>query len=536
MISSLSIQNLILIEKSEIKFGQGLNIITGETGSGKSALLSAIRLLLGAKADAQQIRAGAPLAIVEAEIEARHLRGFEEEEIELPSTPIVSIRREIHRSGKSRCFFEESQISLSTLKKIVGSSIELVDQSSSATLCSCDEQRKWLDAFAGILPETASFAQSYEEERTLKLHLEQLLNDREKGERERLRAEEDLAAIEEVDWKEGEEEKLTQEHYLLTNAQELLEKVGSIVALLSESQEPLVPILKRTAHSLEPLLRFDPRLSESYEGMKRSALELEEVSFTLRSYLDRLDTDPNRLTAVETRLAALEKLKKRFGPREEIERLKISLAQRLDRSLGDEIEAAQSKLNTLQEKNRAKASAISRSRKEAAPLFAEKIAAEVRSLNLPQARFEIAVLPKEISSQGIDSVAFLFTANPGYAPLPLEECASGGELSRLLLAIKTTLADKEKSSCLIFDEIDSNVGGQTASILGAKLQTLSQTRQVICVTHFVQVATFATHHFLVSKKDSITTVQKLLKSEREMEFQRMLGQSNYFQKSEKHIG
>ena len=527
MIVRLSIQNLILIEQADIAFGPGLNIITGETGSGKSALLSAIRLLLGAKADPQQIRSQASLSVVEAQfIPSEPLDWLAEEEIAAPASGPVSIRREIHRSGKNRCFFEDQQISLTLLKKIVGAAIELVDQSSSLTLSLSDEQRKWLDAFGKLSSMATAFAKSFEEEKALETSLAQYLAEMEKADLEQLRAEENLAWIEEINLQEGEEERLAQEHDLLTHSQQLLEAATSAVSLLSESSQPLLFVLKRMAHSLEQVLRFDPRLTEPYEGIKQAFIGLEEASFTLRSYADRLDADPTRLAAIEERFAAIEKIKKRFGPLSEIKILKQHLSKRLDdlSQLGSSIAATRSALSALREKNRLQAEEMTQLRLKAAHEFEEAVTQELRSLNLPHARFEITVSPKEMSAHGADALSFHFTANPGYSPLPLEECASGGELSRLLLAIKTVLADRDKSTCLIFDEIDSNVGGQTAAILGAKLQKLSEKRQTICVTHFVQVARCAFHHFLVSKDQAITTVRKLSGSEQEMEFRRMLGQ------------
>ena len=535
MIERLFIQNLILVEKAKVEFGPGLNIITGETGSGKSALLSAIRALLGAKGDTSQIQSGAPFATIVAEfIPSTPLDWLEEEGLSPAKEGPVTIRREIHRSGKSRCFFEDQQINLSTLKRVVGTAIELVDQSSSQTLCSSEEQRICLDTYATLSKEVSSLAHSFEEERQLIAQLIELKAEKERSHREEERAKEDLGLIDEVNWLEGEEEKLSQEHTLLTNAQELQATSSAVVSLLSESQTPLIPLLKRTAHSLESLIAVDPRLKEPYESIKRSALELEEASFSLRSYVDRLDADPGRLMALEERLASLEKLKRRFGPRSEIERLRKTLSEKIDHLSGidEKIDQSEKWLKTLSEQNRAKAQSISHARQKAALSFELLITKELHSLNLPQAQFKIHLQPKDLTATGSDAIEFRFSANPGYPPLPLQQCASGGELSRLLLSIKIVLADLEKSTCLIFDEIDSNVGGQTAAILGAKLQTLSQKRQVICVTHFVQVARCASHHFLVSKKEAITSITKLKPQEQEEEFNRMLGTGPNKQRNE----
>ncbi len=527
MLTSLKIQNLILIRQAEISLGPGLNILTGETGSGKSAILAAIRLICGERAEAQLIRKGSSLAIVEAILTSYSPDHFLAEGIDppLPGQP-VRIRREIHLSGKSRCFVEDQQTSLSFLRKCVGSSIERVDQSSSAALCSPEEQRKMLDSYADLSSEADLFAYSFNEEKTRETQFQTLLQSQAQKERELEWAHKDLEAIREVDWQSGEEENLNQEHHLLNHAQELAEKISAASSVLTDG----LPAMKRCLGLLESCGRIDGKLHLFAESMKSALLELEEIDRSLHSYADRLEADPQRLQAVEQRMAAIESLKRKFGRSQiEVEARKESLIAQIDRltHLDSEIEEVQVQLKQLKEKNQRAAETISRKRKSAAGDLADLVLKQLKSLNLPHARFEIAIGQKPISPNGIDEIRFLFSANPGAAPIPLENCASGGELSRLLLAIKTVLAEKEKSSCLIFDEIDSNVGGQTAAILGEKLKKLSQSRQVICVTHFVQVARCAMHHFLVSKAEengtAVTSISQLSSKEREKEFSRMLG-------------
>lgn len=526
MIKRLFIQNLILLEKADISFEKGLQIITGETGSGKSALLSAVRLILGAKADPQLIRQEASSAVIEAEVEVSgSLEWLGEEDAEVPQNSVISLRREIHRSGKNRCFLDEQLVSLSTLKRVASQMIELVDQNSSASLCQPDSQRKWIDAFGGLSQRVQSFSESFKKERALEASLQKWLAEKEKADLERLQAEEDLSLIQEANLKSGEEESLAEEHTILSNAQQLLQASASAVASLSEAQEPLISLLQKMSQSLEQMIRFDSRLIEPASMIKRSALELEDAVFFLRSYIDELDADPKKLSLLEERLVVIEKLKKRFGTLLELSTLKDTLTEKLDylSHLDANIAKARVDLEKLREKNQKEASEISTARKETALHFSLTVTKELHTLNMPHARFEVSLNQKPMASHGIDEISFLFTANPGHPLLPLEECASGGELSRVFLAIKTQLAEKDQNSCLIFDEIDSNVGGQTASILGEKLRFLAKSRQVISVTHFVQVAKCADHHFLVSKNEATTTVKKLSSTEQEEEFNRMLG-------------
>ncbi|HSX11330.1 MAG TPA: AAA family ATPase [Chlamydiales bacterium] len=488
---SLKIQNLILIEKAEIIFGPGLNILTGETGSGKSAILSAIRLISGERAETQVIREGAEMAVVEAVIEGP-----------------IHVRREIYRNGKNRCFIDDAQVNLALLRKCVN--IERVDQSSSLELVSAQQQRHMLDTFAGIVDEVKEHEASLAEERGKEAELNLLIQSREQRKKEIEWATKDLALIEEVNWQAGEEEKLSEEHHFLTHAQELAEKMSAIAFTFTEGTE--LPALKRALMSLEGCLRFDSTLSPHAASIKSALMELHEAGRALASYTDRLEADPNRLIEVEKRIAAIETLKRRFGP--DIETQKKNLQEKVELNLDSQIEQLQTSLSTLRKKNDQEAEVIRQKRCAAKPPLTAQILTELKSLNIPHAQFAIT-----------EENRFLFSANPGLAPIPLEQCASGGELSRVLLALKTILGGE--SSCLVFDEIDSNVGGQTAAILGEKLRKLAAKRQVICVTHFVQVAKCATDHFLVAKKEkeghAITTIQKMSEREREKEYARMTG-------------
>ena len=531
MLTLLKIENLILIEKAEIAFGPGLNIITGETGSGKSALLSAIRLLCGERADPQQIRKGASLAVVEASLSFFSPELLAEEGIAVPENgQPLRVRREIHTSGKNRCFIEDQQTSLAFLKKCIGNSIEMVDQSSSHSLSSPGEQRRLLDLYAQLSEELAAFARSFSEEQQLAAALKELNLAQSQKERTLEWANRDLSFIQEVDWKADEEETLSQEHHRLTHSQELAEKVGSASALLNEGEPPLISLLKRCLASLESCTRFDPKLQPIAEALKSAVLELQEVGSSLQSYADRIDADPRRLTAVEERIAAIESLKRRFGTDQKgIDALKETLAAQIEKlaNLDEELERKKRELERIRAHNQTLAEEISRQRKKAAPRLEADLLQQLKSLNLPHVQLAIDLQEKPIGSDGIDEVSFLFSANPGHPPLPLDRCASGGELSRLLLAIKTVLAENERSGCLIFDEIDSNVGGQTAAVLGTRLKSLAQSRQVICVTHFVQVAQCASHHLLVSKSEkngaASTHIVPLMESERQAEYSRMLG-------------
>lgn len=525
MISHLKLQDLILIEKAEIEFGSGLNIFTGETGSGKSAILTAIRLISGERTDTEWIRAGASMAVAEAKLSvySKELLG----EIDPPpSGEPLTVRREIHRSGKSRCFIEDHLVNASVLRDLMRPLIEMVDQSSSAELILPEKQRKILDTYAGIEKELSKLKFAYEEMTLAKKELDLSLVQEETRERNLERIRSILQEIEEVNWQKEEEESLTQAHLLLTHAQELTEKTSNAAEGLSS----LAPHLRQISHFVESAVALDPQLSPSAQAIKTAVLELDETEHCLRSYASRLEADPARLEIIEKRIGAIETLKRRLGPTwEDVEKQKEKYSKELEKleCLDDRRNALADQLKKLEEETQTLAKLVSEKRSVSAKELSRAILEELRCLNLPHAALEITLLPKPISSNGIDEIRFFFTANPGLHPLPLEECASGGELSRLLFATKVVLAEKESTQSLIFDEIDSNVGGQTAAVLGDKLKELSQKRQVICVTHFVQVARCALHHFAVAKREqggrAATFVERLAQLERQREYARMIG-------------
>ena len=522
MIENLAIENLVLVERANISFGPSLNIITGETGAGKSAILSAIRLILGDRADPQLIRKGAERAVVEATIKVRH-NSIEELELPPQNTPIA-IRRELQRSGKSRCFIDDQQVSLQQLRQVLGRSIEMVDQGSAASLCSEEEQRYLLDGFASLQSDIARFSAQFEAQKGAEVKLQELIDLQKRGALEQTRIEEDLAEINEVNWLPGEEEALSEEHSLLTHAQELLEKIGAVTHYLSDSK------LRRLSYQLEQMVPVAPKIEPAVQSLKNGLLELEEGASLLASFGSSIESNPNRVAAIDERIGAIERLKKRFAPNyDAIESLKREWTAKLNRisNLDEEIEIARTDAAQLQAMNLKDANKITQKRERAAIAFAKSVNGELKTLNLPHAVFAILLEPKPMSQNGSNAIRFLFAANPGQTLAPLDSAPSGGELSRLLFAIKTALADKEESGCLIFDEIDGNVGGQTAAILGEKLEALSQNRQLICITHFVQVAKKGAHHFLVAKHstptEAITKVSLLNSSQKEVEYERMTG-------------
>ncbi len=526
MLSHLKLQDLILIDKADIEFGGGLNIFTGETGSGKSAILTAIRLIAGERADVEWIRAGAAAGIVEAKFTTFSKELLGEIDPPPPGEPLT-VRREIYRSGKSRSFIEDSFVSVSVLRELVRPLLEMVDQGSASVLSLAETQRKILDAYAGLEKEAKVLSDAFTVWTAMKKERDEAVNLGLNRSRDLEWSNARLKEIEEVNWQKEEEESLTAAHLILTHTQELTEKIAAAIDGLST----IAPHARRLSHILEGTAALDPSLRPTALAIKTAALELIEAEQFLSSYRERLEADPARLAAIESRIGAIEALKRRYGPSwEEVQKEKEKLAIEIDRleNLDYTQAALNEKVKGLEKNSEDLAKKLSAKRHAAAKHLRQDVLKELKCLSLPHAQFEVEISPKPLSLNGADEIRFLFAANPGLSPLPLEKASSGGELSRLLFAMKVVLAEKEGVGCLIFDEIDSNVGGQAAAVLGEKLKELAKTRQVICVTHFVQVARAAMHHFAVAKREvegrAATFISKLGTKQREQEFARMVGQ------------
>jgi len=534
MIRKILIKNLILIDYAEVEFSPHLNIITGESGSGKSALLSALGLVLGRKATAEIIRKEADMAWAEAFFtlpegsEAEKL--LQEEGLAFSPSSTLSIRREISRSGKTRCFIGEELTNAAFLRLLGAKLMQMADQNSHTDLSSESYQRNLLDLFAQIKHQLLSFKASFEEEKKVRSLLHNLIEEEGKKAREREKIEMSLQEIAAAKLQEGEEESLSQEHHLLAHAQEIQEKIQTIHSGLQDNPHPILAKLARFTSMLKPLAPIHPRFAESYELVKNAHLELDEAARLLLLSKGQFDVQPARMQAIEERLQVVESLKKKYGENyEKIVETRRSLEkiQQAHEKEGEERELLQTRLLSLESANNALCREIHTQRRSSAKDFQEKISTELMALNLSQSRFQIELQPLPRTSHGEDGVAFLFSANANEALQQASASASGGELSRLMLAIQSVLAANGDAPTLIFDEIDANVGGKTASMIGEKLQQLGKYRQIICVTHFVQVAKCADLHILVQKGEKegrvSTTVTVLDKTAQSQEFNRMVG-------------
>lgn len=533
MIKDLKIQNLILIESATIPFCQGFNVLSGETGSGKSAIMEGIKAILGFRGDSGLIRKGSEKAVVEAAIDLKNsvemLNLLNEAGIEHDETENLIIRREIAANGKSRAFVNQQMVQTSFLKKLGEKLTSIVGQHANQDLFELDQHCFILDTFAGLLELRSAFAKSFQNEQNLlKKILELQANEAERM-RELESCQREIEELEEANLKEGEEEELFAEYQLLASVEERLQKSSEVYQTLSGEKSPLSLLKKQKIH-LEQLARHDDKTKSYLNSFNEALLELEEIANELRIYLSRLEADPDRFQFISDRLAQISKLKKKYGSN--FQEITAYLNKRKkDKSFLENadgfIEELKLELNSIQTKNRKLLDELTKKRTEAAKILEVAVTDEIQLLNMPKAEFSIRIKPEKPTSRGQDEVEFFLKPNIGEDLVSLKECASGGELSRVLLAIKTLLAGRESKLSIVFDEVDANVGGATASILGEKLKKLGTSYQVICITHFPQVAKHADHHLQISKieKDGRTLTQVLVldQKSRKDELLRMQG-------------
>ncbi|CCB89025.1 DNA repair protein RecN [Simkania negevensis] len=517
MITTLHLRHFVLIQQAVIHFEKGLNILTGETGAGKTILIQAINLLMGQKADTDVIRSGEETAIVTATFEIANLTPvhtlLNEAGIVFDPQEELIIKREISRTSKNRIFINAQLAPLQLLSQLGTHLFEVAGQNTSVALRSSDQQRETLDTFGSI--DITPFSYSYENEKKLFRHLETLKLQKVDAERVMQRIQWELEDLQAVDLSED-EEALFEAYKNQTNSQERIQSLSLMIQALENSVLPTLSQFKRYLPSSELL--------------ETALTSLNELSFSLSSELEDLQLDPEQLEALEKKLSKLSSVKKKYRiEATDIPKRLATLEQELKHY--EELDA---KIETLEKAHEAAklecdvlAQNLTKARIIAQKTLEEALTQEIRLLNMADATFQIEIAPKEIGPDGADQVIFYLSANRGEKPALVKSKTSGGELSRLFFALKLLLAAKEAIPILIFDEIDSNIGGETATLIGEKLLELSQSRQVLCITHFPQVARFATHHLLISKKidgeRTHTTIESLEGSQKKEELLRMIG-------------
>ena len=528
MLHQLEVENYAVIEKLRVVFHCGLNLLTGETGSGKSILVDAFSLLLGARASPELIRAGAERARVAGVFElAAPPPGVELEDGELV------IERDILANGKSRVYLNGRLATVAALRGLAAALGDIHGQHEQQDLFAADTQRDMLDQFADTAGLRDQVAQVFGVWQETGRRLETLRH----NEQEKLRLL-DLwrfqhQEIAEAALQPGEDTRLDEERRVLSNLTRIQQGAGGAYEALYDSPASAAAQIKSAARTLEDLARFDTAFATLAQNLLGARIGLEEAAFDLRKYLDRLEASPGRLAEIEDRLALVEKLKRKYGASlEEV----IAFGGQVGAQIA-EMDSSEETARRLEEEQRRLASEyqdlankLSERRRQAAQKLEKPVEKELAALAMERTRFRVSFETIEPAAHGADRVEFLVSPNPGEPPRPLEQVASGGELSRITLALKTCLAGTGANSrlprTLVFDEIDAGIGGRAADAVGRRLQRLARSYQVLCVTHLPQIAGFGDHHYSVDKQiksgRTITTVAELGPEERIQEMARML--------------
>lgn len=536
MLTDLNIRNFAIIDRLHVAFGPGFNVLSGETGAGKSILLGAVGLLLGGRARIDDIRSGEEEASIEAlfdlaATEVGHVRSLlDEAGIELEGNEIL-VRRTVSRSGKNRVFINGSLATVALLQPIAEQLVTIYGQHEHQSLLRGDTHLAALDDFAGH----ADLLQRYQEAyRQLQQSREQLRR-LETGERERQQRRDLLSfqcqEIAAAQLREGEEDDLEGERRLLQNAEKLAAATQGGYERLYGEDGAASERIDQAATALEGLAQVDPRLGDLARELRTALYSLEDVASQLRGYGANLSFDPGRLDEVENRLASLKGLTRKYGGsvaevlayRDKIE-TELSQLTNVDAAKAD----IESEIRRFDEALAAFGAELSTRRRQAAALLETGVEKELADLAMPQARFRVVCQGlAEPGPAGMEKVEFHLAANPGEEPRPLARIASGGELSRIMLALRRATPGQEGVGTLIFDEVDAGIGGATATFVGEKLRSLAQNRQVLCVTHLPQVAAFADRQYLIAKKETEgrtrTGIQLLAEDARIQEMARMLG-------------
>ena len=548
MLSKLYIRNFALIREIELQLGPGLNILTGETGAGKSLLLGAIGLILGKRVDYSMIFDPDKKCIVEATFTGlpegllHTLRAHEDFDVE--EDGLVTIRREASPSGKSRAFINDTPVSLGVLREVTGTLVDLHGQHENQRLLSPEQQTHLLDQFASVSDKVKEFAKSLKEIKGLEAELERLQN-----EEAQARQQQDYFAFQYKELEsarlDGEDEEgLEQQLNLLGNAEGVQTTLGLATSRLYEDEQSLYSQLSELLGELEGVSGLDPEIDEQYERLSEARYTLEEASRELEKVRDRVETDPETLQAVEERVDELNRLKMKFNAQDlaELIRIRDDFGQQVGRfgSLGAEIEKVKGQIDKV-EKDLAKIGlGIEKKRKSASKPLKKEIDGLLGSVGLESASFEVSIERNhqdsgrveiegekvKVSPTGINQVDFRIRTNKGMPMGSLNQVASGGEISRVMLAIKAALASKAELSSLIFDEIDTGISGEVANKVGRVMRQLADNYQLIAITHLPQIAGKGHHHFKIFKEEkgntTTTYIRPLEGDARVLELAKML--------------
>ena len=534
MLSLLHIENIAVIECADISFDRGFNVLTGETGAGKSIVIDAISAILGERAYRDMIRTGTERASVRAVFtEVPEFSWFAENGVEYDPETVIS--REIHLDGKNVCRVNGTLVNVTILHKLGIQLINIHGQHDSAALFDEENHLAFLDAFADNGKLRASYGERYEAVAKLRRQISSLTMD----EGEKLRRMENLkyqiAEIEKAELEPGEDDRLEERRKVLQNAEKLSNGMETAVECLygGEDSDGASGLLAQAEYALARLSRFSDSFAALHDRVSDLMYQVQDAAEEVRDARDSLSYSADELEQIESRLDVIHKLRRKYGTTCE------DILEYLDKAKKelDEIEFADDKLERLK-KNLKKAEkeawdaalALRESRQQAADTMSKRILSELAQLDMPRVQFACRFTETELTTSGMDAVAFYMSANAGEALKPLSRVASGGELARIMLAMKNVLAEKDQVATLIFDEVDTGVSGRAAQKVAEKLRSVAVHKQVLCVTHLPQLAALANTHLLIAKSErdgrTYTSVTPLDLEGRKRELARIIGGAN----------
>ncbi len=549
MLLELRVENYAVIDSLAVEFSTGLNLLTGETGAGKSILIDALSLLLGDKASTEMVRHGAEKAVVSGVFEAdeKHLaRVLEENGIEAEGSQII-VKREIAAGGKGRVFVNNQPATVALLRTLAPALASIHAQNETILAFDAAARLVLLDTYAGH--DLSDLAAQHAAWAALRDRLAQFDRD----EQDRLRMADlwsfQKKEIEAARLQPGEDQKLETEKRVLANAEKLYGAATAAYQVLYEDDACALTSLSAARKQLEELARFDTKFLEALASLESARAAIEDVSATARDYADGIDASPERLAEVEDRLALLDRLKRKYGSTvDEVIAYGEEVAGKLNEleNREDVVQDLKKQVAGAAAVYLSAAQAVSKRRYSAARELQRVVETEINLLAM-KAQFRIEVSgsdePANWTAAGFDSVAYMISPNPGEPLKPVEQIASGGELSRVMLALKATIEAGKKSKggtqrTLVFDEIDTGIGGRAAEAVGKKLKSLARANQVLCITHLPQIASFADHHYLIEKRESggrtRTFVRLLAPAEQTEEIARMLSGAKLTESSRQH--
>ena len=534
MLSLLHIENIAVIERADISFDQGFNVLTGETGAGKSIVIDAISAILGERAYRDMIRTGTNKASVRAIFtDVPQLSWFAENGVEYDGETVI--QREIHLDGKNICRVNGSLVSVSILRKLGMQLINIHGQHDSATLFDEDNHLTFLDAFGDNEALRAAYTEKYEAVAKLRREIDKMTMD----ESEKLRRMETLryqiAEIEKADLEAGEDEALEERRKILQNAEKLSNGMDTAVECLygGDESDGAAGLLAQAEYALARLAKFSDSFAAMHERVSDLMYQVQDVAEEVRDARDDLSYSADELEQIESRLDVIHKLRRKYGVTcEDILAYLAKAKKELDdiEFADDHLERLKKKLKKAEKEAWDAAKDLRKNRQETSVTMAERILTELAQLDMPRVQFACQFTETDLTANGADAVAFYMSANAGEALKPMSKVASGGELARIMLAMKNVLAEKDQVNTLIFDEVDTGVSGRAAQKVAEKLRSVASHKQVLCVTHLPQLAALANTHLLIAKSErdgrTYTSVTPLDIEGRKRELARIIGGTN----------